>query len=195
MKYKVKYTRAIVIVHGKSEEQICKYIRSNLKISLEIYKNPKSSIQITDLQNLFGNEIFKTRKSFLKKYDDIEIDKKGKKLLNFKIFIIMDTDDCTDAQKNNYIDGTMFKTHWANEYIVPIYNNRNLEDVAKKIGIEIQKKSEYIKIFPTDRKYIQQSNDLIQVEEMAKTLKKYSITNLDEFFEYCLNCTSSYKKI
>ncbi|MEG1312402.1 MAG: hypothetical protein RSD47_10405 [Romboutsia sp.] len=191
MKFEPQYTRAVIIVHGKSEEHICKYIKSNLKVKIEIYKNNKSSIQITDLNKLINNEIFKNKKSFLKKYDDIEVIKK--ELTNFKLFIIMDTDDCTNEKKQNYISGAMFKGHWAYDYIVPIYNNENLEDVMEKLGIKIEKdnKREYIKIFPTDRKYKQLKNDLIQVESMSNELKgQKKITNMSTFFDYCLNCTS-----
>lgn len=190
MKYKGNYTRAVVIVHGKSEEQICKYIKNNLKIKIKISKNPKSSIQINDLKNLLNNGIFKNRRCFLKKYEDIEVNKK--KLNNFKIFIIMDTDDCTATDKERYINGTMFKKHWAYEYIVPIYNIDNLESAMIKLGIKIEKdqKRDYIKIFPTDRKYQQLRTDMIQIKDMRDKLSNNKeTTNLDEFLEYCLNCT------
>lgn len=190
MKYKARYTRAVVIVHGQSEEQICKYIKNNLKIKISIYKNPKSSIQINDLKNLLNNEIFKDRRHFLQKYDDIEVNKK--ELKNFKIFIIMDTDDCTATDKERFIGGTMFKKHWAYKYIVPIYNIDNLESAMMKLKIEVKRdeKRDYIKIFPTDRKYQQLKTDIIQITDMRDKLSNNKkVTNLDEFLEYCLNCT------
>ncbi|TKZ15846.1 hypothetical protein EZH24_13855, partial [Brachyspira catarrhinii] len=75
---------------------------------------------------------------------DNQIDK------NFKIFIIMDTDDCTAQQKSEFINKNMFKNHWAYNYIVPIYNDDNLENVLIKATIEVENKKDYIKIFPTD---------------------------------------------
>ncbi|HBI6884535.1 hypothetical protein [Clostridium perfringens] len=197
MKYKGQYTKALVIVHGKSEEQICKYIKSNLKLKMEIYKNTKSSIQINDLKNLINNQVFKSKRSFLKTYDDIEVEKG--KLKNFKIFIIMDTDDCTKEAKEKFINKSMFKNHWAEEYIVPIYNNNNLEDAMKAIGIDVKKdeKRKYLRIFPTDKKYLQCKSDIIQIENMIKDIQSVknskSITNLDEFLDYCLKCTECLK--
>ena len=44
----------------------------------------------------------------------------------------------------------MFDGHWLKDYIVPIYNDPNLEDnVMKEASIPINKKKEYITIFPT----------------------------------------------
>lgn len=194
MKIKPKYTNAIVIVHGKSEEQIVKYIKSNLKLKFEIYKDPNTSIQITDLNNILNNNIFKEKKKFIKYYEDIEWDKSKKQFVDFKIFIIMDTDDCTEAQKNSFMDSSMFREHWLSNYIVPIYNIRHLEEVMKSMGINVVDKKEYIKIFPTDRRYINGKNDLIQIEDLMKKAEICKRTNLDVFLKYCLKCTTSYKR-
>ena len=84
----------------------------------------------------------------------------------------MDTDDCSDEQRNNYKNKTMFKKHWAYDYMCPIYNDSNLEEVLIKAGIKYKSKSskkmkkEYIEIFPTDEKYIK--SDTIQIEDFIK---------------------------
>ena len=70
----------------------------------------------------------------------------------------MDTDDCSEEQKENYISKRMFRNHWAYDYIVPIFNTPDLESVLVKAGIKFKKmgerrKKEYIKIFPTDKKF------------------------------------------
>ena len=59
----------------------------------------------------------------------IEYDKKEKSLKNFKLFIIMDTDDCTEDFKDDYISGKLFENCCLKDYIVPIYNSPNLEEV------------------------------------------------------------------
>lgn len=191
-KIKPNYTRAVVILHGKSEYQIFKFVKSNLRLKIEEFLNNKSSIQINDLKNTMNNEIFGSKKKFIRKYDDIEYDSKAKELINFKIFIIMDTDDCTEEQKQKFIDGTMFNKHWAKDYIVPIYNIANLEDVMKKIGVKIEKKKDYIKVFPTDKKYTQQNNDIIQINNVSNLCKRCEYTNLEVFLQYCLECTSTH---
>lgn len=45
----LNYTKAVVIVHGKSEKQICQYIKNKLRLKMEIYsdKNGEKAIQIT----------------------------------------------------------------------------------------------------------------------------------------------------
>lgn len=199
-KRKLSYTRAVIIVHGKSELQIVEHIKSNLRISIESFseKNGERSIQINGLKNVLGNTIFKDIDSFIAKYPKIEVSGKGKRriLENFKIFIIMDTDDCTSLEADNFINKHMFKNHWAKDYIHPIYNKTNLEDVLKRCNIKYNEehiskikdkdlKKYYVKIFPTDRCY-NSNDDFQQLEEFKNNLKSSKNTNMDEFVEYCI---------
>lgn len=183
---KLNYLKAVVIVHGKSELRIYKFIKRNLRIEMEYIANDngKLPIQISSLINrLNGNDI-KDLNSICNKYKKDDIDEK------FKIFAIMDTDDCSEEEKNNYKNKTMFKKNWAYDYICPIYNDGNLEEVLIKAGIKYKSKSfkkmkrEYIEIFPTDRN----KKDAIQIEEFYKKLLKVKdISNMHEFIKFCLD--------
>lgn len=188
----LNYTKAVVIVHGKSEKQICQYIKNKLRLKMEIFsdKNGEKAIQITSLKNTLNNKIFKSYRTFTRAFEDIETKEDGKTFVDdFKIFIIMDTDDCTEEQKEAFINKEMFKDHWAYNYIVPIYNIPELESVLEKANIPFTKtgnkrKKEYIKLFPTDSKY--EKTDQIQIKELLDKLKKQNNTNLNEFLEFCL---------
>lgn len=194
-KMKPCYLKFIVIVHGKSEKQICEYIKSNLRIKMEIISEKKGekSIQINSLKHILQDKRFSSLDNFLIFFDDVEIIKeKTKKKLssNFRIFIIMDTDDCTDEQKKNFISKKMFQKHWAYEYIVPIYNSPDLETILTKAGIKFEKKgvkrkAEYIKIFPTDKKY--SNREGVELKSFAENLSKISETNLHNFIYHCLS--------
>lgn len=193
-KKKPCYLKAVVIVHGKSEKQICEYIKSNLRLKMEIVGKEKGekSIQINSLKHILGDYRFNSFESFVNFFDDVEVLKvnKEKRLSSdFKIFIIMDTDDCTKSEKQRFISKEMFKKHWAYEYIVPIYDSPDLEHVMVKAGIRFQKKGverkkEYIKIFPTDKKY--KVGEGVELQKFAKDLEKVNETNLDEFINFCL---------
>lgn len=188
----LNYTKAVIIVHGKSEKQICQYIKNKLRLKIEIYsdKNGEKAIQITSLKNTLNNKIFKSFKNFIKTYEDIKLTDDGKSLDSaFKIFIIMDTDDCSENQKRDFISKRMFESHWAYNNIVPIYNIPELETVLETANIPLKKtgnkrKKEYIKIFPTDPKY--EKTDEIQIQELLNTLQKQKNTNLYEFLDFCL---------
>lgn len=83
----------------------------------------------------------------------------------------------------------MFKSHWAYDHIVPIYDSPNLEEVLKKANVPFTKtgdkrKKEYVKLFPTDPKY--EKSDEIQIQELCDNLKKQTNTNLNEFLDFCL---------
>ena len=114
-----------------------------------------------------------------------------KKLKNFKLFIIMDTDDCDEQIKQEYISGKLFQNHLLKDYIVPIYNINNLEDVMLKANVMVtrikksQKGDYYSKIFPINNK--QFSVDSIkQVTDFNNKISGLRITNLNIFVEYCL---------
>lgn len=194
-KKKPCYLKAVVIVHGKSEKQICDYIKSNLRLKMEVVSKEKGekSIQINSLKRILGDYRFNSFESFVSFYDDVEVLKvsKEKRLSpDFKIFIIMDTDDCTESEKQQFISKEMFRKHWAHEYIVPIYDSPDLENVMVKAGVKFEKKGverkkEYIKIFPTDKKY--KVGEGVELEKFAKDLKKVKETNLDLFVEFCLH--------
>lgn len=188
----LNYTKAIVIVHGKSEKQICQHVKSKLRLKMEIVSNNngESSIQITSVKQTLNNTIFKSYNSFIKEYEDVKLSSNNKSLdEDFKIFIILDTDDCTEKQKSAFINKEMFKSHWAYDHIVPIYDSPNLEEVLKKANVPFTKtgdkrKKEYVKLFPTDPKY--EKSDEIQIQELCDNLKKQTNTNLNEFLDFCL---------
>ncbi len=190
---KLNYLKAVVIVHGKSEKQIVQYIKQKLrlKIAIESEKNGEKSIQITSLKNVLSNKKFCIEENFIKYFCDAErVD--GKIPEYFKIFIIMDTDDCKDIEKLNYINKEMFRNHWAYHYIVPIYNDMNLEDVLMKAGVPFRKrgenrKSEYVQLFPTCDKF--DKTDSVQIEELMNNLSLIDSTNMDEFLKFCLDST------
>lgn len=195
MKRPLSYLKAIVICHGKSEKQLCDFLKSNLrlKIFVDSDKKGEKSIQITSVIKRLKDKRFRNLDSFIKEFSDVEVCKnKTKKYLSkeFKIFIIMDTDECTEKQKMDFIDKSMFKNHWAYDHIIPIYNSPELETVLEKANIKFEKKGsarkkEYIKIFPTDMKY--QTSEMIQIEEFCNNLKRVKDTNLDEFVQFCLD--------
>ncbi len=193
-KFKPCNLKAIVIVHGKSEKQMCEYIKSNLRLKIEIISDKKGekSIQITSLMNILNDSRFRTMNAFLKNFCDVEIvyEKKKKRISSdFKIFTIMDTDDCTEKQKEEYINKSMFRGHWAYDYIVPIFNSPALEDVLDKANIKFDKKGserkkEYIRIFPISSKYT--ASEEVELKTFCKNLKSVKDTNMDIFIEFCL---------
>lgn len=188
----LNFTKCAVIVHGKSEFALVKYIYTNLHLPVKIIAKDKGrgSIQINGLLDYLNKKQFRTLKGFADEYS-VEYDKKTKSLINFKLFIIMDTDDCDDGIKTKFVSGDMFEGHPLKEYIVPIYNISNLEDVMIKARIMVkkipdaQKGSYYAKIFPINTEPL--SMDTVnQVRTFAEKIKGIKETNMLTFIEYCL---------
>lgn len=188
----LQYTKCAVIVHGKSEWNLVKYIYTNLHLSVKIIAkdNGKGSIQINGLMAFLKKRPFNNLKAFAEEYT-IEYDRKSKTLKNFKLFIIMDTDDCDEDTKEKYISGELFRGNILEKYIVPIYNISNLEDVMVKSKIMInripdsKKGTYYSKIFPINTKPL--SYDTIsQVKIFAAKIYGIKEINMLEFIKYCI---------
>lgn len=195
----LNYTKAAVIVHGKSEFHIVRYIYTNLHLSVKIIAENKgrSSIQINGLKDYLNKKPFRSLSAFAEEYS-VEYDRKRKKLNNFKLFIIMDTDDCSDKMKEEYITKSLFKNHPLEKYIVPIYNISNLEDVMIKAGIMVERISNsekgnyYSKVFPINTDPV--SLDTVkQIQLFANKIKNVKGTNMLEFVNYCMDQISDMK--
>ena len=188
-----QYKKAAVIVHGKSERFLASYIYTNLHLPVKIIdsNSGKSSIQINGLQKILSGKPFNSLKTFAETYS-IEYDKKDKALRNFKLFIIMDTDDCSDQAREDYTSGRMFESCCLKEYIVPIYNSPNLEEVMIKAGImpnkipDAQKGLYYSKVFPINKEPFS-TDTLEQIHVLSKKLQGVKETNLLEYVNYCLS--------
>ena len=195
MPSKVNHIKGVVVCHGKSEVCLVRYIYTNLHLPIKPYakNNGKNSIQITSLKTLLSTPPFNTINQFLSEYE-IKTAGKGKNqvLCDFRLFLIMDTDDCTEQQRDDYINKELFKGHWLYDYIVPIYNINNLEEVMVQSGIMSKKiksgdKGEYYeKIFPINPKPL--SDDTVQeVNTLKEKVKSVKNTNIEYFIDYCLS--------
>lgn len=186
-------TKAIVIVHGKSELAITQFVRSNLRLPIDIVSRDKgrSSIQINSLHNILTDFRFKNIRQFGSNFTSVEI--KKKEIVGCKIFIIMDLDDATPKEQEAYKNGVMFNKYWLKDYIVPIYNNTCLEDVLKNMGYPYattkSKKGDYVTVFPVADS---RGADRNQIEDFCDSCKKCKHTNMEVLLEYCLQQTVNY---
>lgn len=195
LNHKEIYTNGVVICHGKSEWHISRYISTNLHLSIKTVAKDKGkySIQITSLANMLNSKPFNKQSLFVSEYAVEEVGKgRNKKLSNFKLFIIMDTDDCTEQQKKDYLSKRMFEGHWLYEYIVPIANSPCLEDVLVETGILSKKIRDddkgkcYSSIFPINKKPLS-DDTMTEVKTLKERVKRSKNSNLVEYIDYCLS--------
>ena len=191
---KPNYCKGIIIVHGKSELLLAEHIKSNLHLPIEIYslKNGKTSIQIDSLMTILGNNDFKNKSKLKQKYI---IEEKNKKFINFFIMPIMDLDDTTEEKIKKYKNGEMFKNHWLSPYIIPIWNDINLDHVLydlkliSKLPNDKEKGKVYEELF---QKNTGQA-DLEQVNKLLKYFESTEKTNMNIFVEKCLESLQTFK--
>ena len=191
---KPNYCKGIIIAHGKSELLLAEHIKSNLHLPIEIYslKNGKTSIQIDSLMTILGNNDFKNKSKLKQKYI---IEENNKKFINFFIMPIMDLDDTTEEKIKKYKNGEMFKNHWLSPYIIPIWNDINLDHVLydlkliSKLPNDKEKGKVYEELF---QKNTGQA-DLEQVNKLLKYFESTEKTNMNIFVEKCLESLQTFK--
>ncbi len=191
---KPNYCKGIIIAHGKSELLLAEHIKSNLHLPIEIYslKNGKTSIQIDSLMTILGNNDFKNKSKLKQKYI---IEEKNKKFINFFIMPIMDLDDTTEEKIKKYKNGEMFKNHWLSPYIIPIWNDINLDHVLydlkliSKLPNDKEKGKVYEELFPKNTGQA----DLEQVNKLLKYFESTTKTNMNIFIEKCLESLQTFK--
>ena len=191
---KPNYCKGIIIAHGKSELLLAEHIKSNLHLPIEIYslKNGKTSIQIDSLMTILGNNDFKNKSKLKQKYI---IEENNKKFINFFIMPIMDFDDTTEEKIKKYKNGEMFKNHWLSPYIIPIWNDINLDHVLydlkliSKLPNDKEKGKVYEELFPKNTGQA----DLEQVNKLLKYFGSTEKTNMNIFVEKCLESLQTFK--
>ena len=191
---KPNYCKGIIIAHGKSELLLAEHIKSNLHLPIEIYslKNGKTSIQIDSLMTILGNNDFKNKSKLKQKYI---IEEKNKKFINFFIMPIMDLDDTTEEKIKKYKNGEMIKHHWLSPYIIPIWNDINLDHVLydlkliSKLPNDKEKGKVYEELFPKNTGQA----DLEQVNKLLKYFESTEKTNMNIFVEKCLESLQTFK--
>lgn len=194
MARKPNYCKGIIIAHGKSELLLAEHIKSNLHLPIEIYslKNGKTSIQIDSLMTILGNNDFKNKSKLKQKYI---IEENNKKFINFFIMPIMDLDDTTEEKIKKYKNGEMFKNHWLSPYIIPIWNDINLDHVLydlkliSKLPNDKEKGKVYEELFPKNTGQA----DLEQVNKLLKYFESTTKTNMNIFIEKCLESLQTFK--
>ncbi|MDD4204054.1 MAG: hypothetical protein PHF62_02905 [Acholeplasmataceae bacterium] len=92
-----------------------------------------------------------------------------------------DEQEYTPEIKNNYLNKSMFKGHFLYDYIVPIYNDLNFDDVMRSVGFSIDVKNKvksYNKIFPGE------NGDYEQFKVIKERLSQTKKSNISILFEY-----------
>ncbi len=86
-----------------------------------------------------------------------------------------------------YKNKEMFSSLWSKDYIIPIWNNKNFDEVCLEVGLidripsHKEKGVVYAKVFrATDKDNIQ------RIKELRDLFKKSRNTNLDKLIDYCL---------
>lgn len=184
---KPNYCKGIVIVHGKSELLFVEHIRSNLHLPIGIFsmQNGKTSIQIDGLMSVLYNNTFKNKRALTNTY---VIEEENGEFKNFFVMPIMDLDDTTKERAEKYKSCEMFNGHWLRKYMLPIWNDKNMDQVLFELGLinklpnSKEKGRVYEEIFPTNRG----ESDLEQVRKLLKYFENSKKTNMDVFIEKCL---------
>lgn len=135
----VKFLPCSVVCHGESEVILAKQLQNNKRRNLNVLseKNGKQTIMINTI-NKFLDSRFPTIETYISENRDLlQVEKY--KILNHKIFTIMDKDDKSDELFESYKNKSLFNDFWwgAENLIEPIYFVPNMDVVFSKHGFPI----------------------------------------------------------
>lgn len=190
---KLKYCRAIIICHGKSEKLLFDKIKSVLRIKIAVRGNDNgnSSIKIQGIANYLQRQEYQHKKDFCNTFfgtdcrDVLTSKQLNSMIQKVKIFVVMDVDDASKDQLERYKKGEFFYPKWLKPCFVPIYNDPNLEQTVKKMGYEIpssknDKAPFYRKLWADN---ITTVDDVKILEQKMKCCK---CTNMEQVLDFLL---------
>lgn len=130
----------VVVAHGKSEVAMWQTFRMRLRTNICIYsnKNGEEAITISGLPELFTGGEMSSEKEIYKRFgEDLDYRPRAREPLpGLKIFTVMDIDG-NNRDRRPYMSGELLKNVPLGKYIVPIYNDNNLDDVMGEMGYSI----------------------------------------------------------
>lgn len=201
------YKRAYIIPHGKSEYEFINFVKGKLRLPIEIYRSDKSGngVQITDINSLLSNNIFKSNN-----FRKIGFNIQKKKLYDAKVFFVMDLD--RKPEKNNipYDLAHQFKhgllydnSHWLFDSIISIYNDDDLEEVLRQIDLPYAKRKKekgnyntMIEDWYTGK--IEQAEKTVSpiaiMEDLADKFRKIPTTNMEILLDYLIELAKENKR-
>ncbi len=135
---------------------------------------------MTSVLDVLRSGPFRSFTAFIEEYPDVRRHKG--RLQDFTLFLLMDVDDCTPALKQAYIRGEMFRGHWLAPHIVPIYCDPNLEATMREAGIDVTRKQDYIRLFPTNHGDL----DMETAKDYQRRLEGCRSSNLSEYMKRCV---------
>jgi len=184
-KRELRYIKSLIIIADKTGYKICQYVQRSLKLKVKLYDCTEKNI----MEVLHNNE-HRTFSKFIKQYT-VETNKNNKleEISDFKIYIVMNLDYFSSPEKKNiFLDKSMFKEHWAYDYIVPIYNDANLKEILLESNadsrIEIRQAKDYLKVFPLASKFDLNIGDREEVEVLNDLIQNNKKTNLNILLDY-----------
>ena len=171
-------TNFITICHGKSEVILAKWITKETRVHIDVdsRNGGNNSVMINSLLEFMKENGYYDSSRLKKRYPNIEYrNRKGFK--DLRIFIIMDVDN-DERSVHEYLSKEMFKDCPLKDYIIPIINRRDLDDVFRSIGFEIDRNNK-------PESYRELLND-VDIDYLLELLRGCEATNLDEMIEEVL---------
>lgn len=196
MSREIKLPHIAVVAHGLSEVLIAKHFKSSLRLQMAIFSrdNGNTSIQITSLLDELSSKKY-SKPEFIKQTNAIQFkrwEKRGVRPedMDFRIYTLMDTDDCSDEMLARYKSGKMFHDLWLAPFIVPIWCTPNTDGVFYRAKLIPQIKSDRDKV-PTYKKYFPIVKDgslgIGEAEQICSALKGRRDTNISIFIDDCIS--------
>jgi hypothetical protein len=180
------HRNTLVIVHGESERILVNAIKSRLRIPVDLYPIDRGSgtVDLPNIAEVLSSGPFKSESALHRAYDALDYEPRSVvKMPDLHIFPILDVDRHRDLFPS-YRTKDMFRGSVFSDRIVPIYNDRDLDEIMEAIGFTINRSDKV-------NSYLKAANGM-DVRDMYNRLKAIDGTNLELFLLWMLSKAPPY---
>lgn len=177
--YQRYYCPCVIVCHGLSEFVVFSEIKRLLRIPMEVYFDHNNGLNIESIPKFLTVRFMKNPGSFRKEFSHAPIKCSKNGFEDFRLYFVMDVDQATAKQANDFYSKALFKNHWCSAYVYPVLSRPNLDVVMSKAGYSIDlahKGDSYGQIM--DRVFLE---DLPEFSSKFKTIRSTNISSLIDY--------------
>ena len=180
------HRNTLAVVHGESERILVSGISRRLRFPIDVYPLDRGSgtIDLPNIGNMLSSGPFRNESALHQMYPGLDYESgKAVRMSGLRIFTIMDVDRHRDHLRA-YRSGDVFRDSVFRGRIVPIYNDRDLDEVMESVGFTVNRADKVGSYLGVVRN--------LDVRDLYRRLKASEDTNLDLLLLWVLSRTPPY---
>jgi hypothetical protein len=186
--YRGYYCPCVIVCHGLSESIVFGNIKRLLRIPMEVYFDHNNGLNIESIPKFLAVRFMKSPGSFQTEFIHAPIKCRNNRFEDFRLYFVMDVDQATTKQVNDFYNKALFKNHWCSAYVHPILSRPNLDVVMERAGYPIDRADK-----GNSYRGIMNNIFLENLPQFSAQLKAIPTTNIPDLIDYLLESHNKMK--